>query len=629
MKFFLSVLLVVFAFAKEGEYLFKDSEININSMSLNSFFTKKGAPYVYTSSKCSKGQKPVCWPVIKNNEGRTLRSYGTKDSVGTIMNGRYKNIAYLLYSHTYKAGKNYKTDYYLIDNKGNTYNIPNYISALDSIITKDVNILQIAQDGVYLNGNKKVQSPFKLVQAKIGNNLEGDISIIAIDDKNEIITSNTNKFINTTAKLTAHGDRGGILSTYPVNNSLAVWSVYKYVNSYNKGLLLGKVDFNSNQSFYGWVFNSELRNVGFNPEIFVDNGIVYIATKDSSNRDKVVLSTPLNKIEEIVGITPKHILGFEEEDKFSFLVGTSASYLYWDATNEVEDEDGNSYGKVNYDISESLYTAVYLEGRAGNTQLAISYMKNKAEKKGGKTAKASKFLNAVIDFNSLFSGSSTLRILAEKGEVNGIANWDGIDIYGNPVVNKEFSTKIDRYAALVMKEKGYYWGFDYTKYEMPSLLGFSKDGDIKFVLFDPETKIQKLTIDFGYDELSYAKRYENNFNRWYIQGLIGAGVALVDMSDSYDEAEKEAKAKGYDGIENKWSFALDYGLDMGYIFQRKSKTLHGFGFSTQIGIKAKGTYYLAGTTSKNSDSSDSNKLSLDFERNDIWYGPYVTFNIVF
>ena len=629
MKKLLLICLAIFAFANDGEYVYKNSSIEYNSMDLNQFFNDEGAPDIYFARKCSKGKHPVCWPIVKNNYGKILASYGSKDSVSKIMKSRYQNIAYLLYEHSYKVGKKYKREYFLIDNNGHKYTIPPHTNfALSSIITDNAQIIQIYQNRISYDGLDILIAPTTFTQAKLTNNLKGNISAIAIDTNNEIYVTNLQKFVNTKVKLAIHGDRENILASYPVNKQEVVWSVYKYVNSYNKGLLLGDVDFKNNENVYGWLVNSEIRNIGFDPEIYVDNGIVYVATTDSTNRDNIVLKTAISDIENMKGIIPKNIIGFEDEKSIGFLVGTSFSYLYWYATNEVKAEDGVDYGDVKYDISSSMYQSIYLQGRMGDTQVALTYMKNKAEAKGAATEKASKFLNAVVDFNSFFNGSSTLRILAEKGEVNGIANWNGEDIYGVPVINRAFSTKVDRYAALVIREQGYYYGLDYTQYKMPSLLGFSKDGNTKFVLFDPKAQIHKLTIDFGYDELSYAKRYENDFNRWYIQGLIGVGFGYVSMSnDSY--ANQEAKDLGYDGIDTPITLAIDYGLDFGYIFQRKAKVLRGFGFSTQIGIKAKGTYFMAGTSSKNDNDNEDNKLNLEFERNDIWYGPYITFNLVF
>ncbi|MEA3383284.1 MAG: hypothetical protein U9Q20_01220 [Campylobacterota bacterium] len=77
------------------------------------------------------------------------------------------------------------------------------------------------------------------------------------------------------------------------------------------------------------------------------------------------------------------------------------------------------------------------------------------------------------------------------------------------------------------------------------------------------------------------------------------------------------------------TLAADYAMDFGYIWQQKSKTLKGLGYSTQIGYKLRGTYYGSGSSSDSESDSDSNDLTLEFSRNDMWHGPYVSFNIIF
>jgi hypothetical protein len=637
----LLTILGVVSFASEKpnttEYSF--SKFDANYSSKDSFFSSNGVPDIYISTECSgKGKNRKCWPVIIGG-GKTLKSYGQKDSVSMVAKGRYKDIAYLYYSHSYSRGKKTYTDYYFIDHTAKSYpkkGVKN--GSLARNITRDAKVLDVTKYGIFLNGAKIVSSHSKLAYAKITNNLKGDQAIIAIDTKSKIYISDTKAFIDTKAKLASRGDRMGVLSVYPKDSSNIVYTVYKYVNSYNKGLIFGKINTKTDSTISGWLFNSEVRNVGFDPDIYTDGDKIYISATDSSNSKTIsTILTDDKTLQKIVGVVPPHTVGFEEEKHLSFLVGTSVSYMFWNASNKVEDEDQNSYGEVEYDISDSIYKSIYFQGKLGNTQLAVSHLKNEAESKGGATKKASEFINAVFDIDSFFDPSSSLRIVYEVGEINGLATW--LKSSGDPVVqngitfkNLPVSTKMERYSFFTMKDRGLYHGLDYTKYIMPSLLGFGKDGSIKFTIFDTKAKIQKLTYNIGYDELSYAKRYENNFSRLYLQGMFGLGVGHIKMSDGGDYADKLAISKGYDGTDEPITLVADYALDVGYIWQRKSKTLRGLGISTQVGYKLRGSYFSAGTTSEatgDEQSDDSNTLSLEFERHDIWHGAYASVNIVF
>jgi len=616
----------------EGEYQF--AKFKQGYKSLNSHYDSQGVPNVKTSKRCTKGKNSYCWPVIQNEKGKVLVSYGRNDSVGIVSSARYKNQAYLYYSHSYKVGKKYYTDYYFIDQNGKKYDKPATASnSLSRKITKNRDVLDVTGNGIYLNNKIVLSSTEKLTHAKITNNLSGDQSVIAVTNEGKIYVSNTKVWKDTQLKVTKKGDRVGILSSFPSNENEIVYSIYKYINSYNKGLVAGRVNFDSNENIHGWLYNSENKNVGFDPEIYVFNNNILISAKNSSERTTLYTSIGNDSnFNKIVGIKPEHTKGFEDEKNFSFLAGTALSSITWDATNKIEDENANSFGNVEYEISNSLYKTVYLQGKIGDTQLAISHLKNESEAKGGQTAKASQYTSAMLDIDGYFSPQASLRIVSEQGEVNGVATVSNISglLNGSDFSSNSFevSTKFQRFSAFVMKERGFYHGLDYSIYKMPSLLGYGKDGSIKFTILDPELKIQKLTYNIGYDELSYARRYENNFSRIYLQGLAGVGIANLSLSgDLESRAQAKAISLGYNGTGTDTTLAIDYALDMGYIWQQKSKTLKGFGYSTQLGYKLRGTSYMSGSSSKS--NSDSNKLTLEFDRDDIWHGPYVSVNIIF
>ena len=209
---------------KEGEYAY--SPFKNGSISIASYFNSQNAPSVYVSTQCSKDKKPVCWPVIRNQARKILAKYGQKDSVGTVASGRYQNIAYLYYSRTYKRGKKYYTSYYFIDQNGRNYKTPNVArKPISRNITKDAKVLDVTAMGIYLNGNSILSSTIPLTQAVIENNLNGTQSIVAITNTNEILISNTKRWINTNVLLSRKGDRKGILSVYPNNNSEIIYLV--------------------------------------------------------------------------------------------------------------------------------------------------------------------------------------------------------------------------------------------------------------------------------------------------------------------------------------------------------------------------------------------------------------------
>jgi len=273
------------------------------------------------------------------------------------------------------------------------------------------------------------------------------------------------------------------------------------------------------------------------------------------------------------------------------------------------------------------------EGRIGDVQLALSYLKNEAKKEGGLVAKSSELLNFFVDFNGIFGSSSSLRLKAEEGNVNGVATFydkgEGIQTVTADGTESEFEAKLTRFSALLMKERGMFYGLEYTDFTTPSTVGFSDSSKSIVVMgLDKAFKIDTYELVFGYDEIAYAKRYETNLNRFFFQAMGGVGAAVYKLSSDI-KSQIKAKTPGKKIKDDTFSLAADLDLNVGYIYQKRFKLLRGFGFSFLAGYKARGTY----TGSGQSDDSDSkikeNELQLEMSRYDVWHGPYANLNIVF
>jgi hypothetical protein len=596
---------------------------------INRYFNKLNIPNIYITNKCNK-KGDVCWPIIKNQDNKILKQFGSKDSISHISGGRYENIAYLYFSRTYKSGKEVYTNYYMLDNNGKKYKIPycsNSKNILDSIITKDAKCITVNKDGLNILPYKSQN----ILYAKISNNPNGDISIIAINDKNKIILSNGSSFYEIdNNQLSSRGDRKNIISSYPINSNQHIFSTYKYVNSYNKGMVYGSIDFLESSSENGWLINSENENIGWDPSIIYNQkeNKIYVTAKNSSKNILIHTSFEDNlKFKSKLQEKPKHIEGFEEEDYFHLIAGSSVSKISWIATNKIKQKNENGdtvkdFGKVDYEINDSIYISKYIEGKIGDNQIAIEHLTNNVKEEGGITQKASEYLTAVVDFNDLFAPQESLRIKIEQAHIYGSAVY--IDSSSNSSNNIPVDTEFVKINALNMMERGKYWGIEYANYVMPTLIGYSKFGDIKFAVFDKDLELKKYTLVYGKDTLSYAKRYENNFSTSFIDYRAGLGLAKVNLSDEALLTANDLKGS-YDDIEDNLTLAYELELNFGYHYQQKLKSLKGLGISTQAGYKFLYTGYISG--SNKDDDSNNNNLTLEFDRKDLWHGPYLSVNI--
>ena len=584
---------------------------------------------MYLTTKCPEHGNGDCQQVIKNDKGQVLDGFSTHAVATTIAKGRYKNKAYLLYSISYDK----HTSYHLIDQNDRDYPVPPLPQdRLDALVAQDGSVFSITPKGIYKNDSLILQAIREIEDAKLQNNPQGDIAAIARTTANDIITSNTKEWSVSRTTITHRGDKKNILSVYPKDVSSLVYALYRYVNVYNKGVILGKAEFGAKKDISGWAINSQNRNVGFDPQVYIDtDSMVHLLAQNSTEDVWLEMTIGYEDIDKLANITPKHTKGFEEEEALSFLVGSALSYIEWKAQNSVKGENDLFDATLDYKIASNTFLSYYMQGRYNDFQLALTYLQSKAEEKGGIQSEASKYLSGVLDINNLFSSTATLRIVSEKGKINAIAT---IDESGNAkdVLNYDgsvgVSNEITRYSLLVMLERGMFFGVDYTKYIMPSLLGYGKRGDVKFAVFDPKTKIEKYSIEFGYDELSYAKRYETHLSRFYIQGLGGVGLGYIDYSDDVSAViDDKTHTLGYGGVSSPLTIVLDGSVEFGYIYQERAKLFHGLGISSQIGFRARGTYYFSGSSSDNEDNDD--KLTLEYDRYDLWYGPFVSLNVIF
>jgi hypothetical protein len=602
-------------YASEDEFVV--GEVSRGETSKHSYFNARNMPNVYVGTQCREkcSGTDCCWSVIRNQNGNIIRSFSSSDNVATVANGRYEGVAYLYYAHTYGSGKNRKTKYYLVDQNHRKYNTPPGSTGMVNLITKERELVSVMSDGVYKNGTKILHSE-AIEIASISNNPQGDIAIVAVLELSDAVrVTDLSRWLNTNIVLSATGDRDGILSVYPKNSNEIFTSIYKNVNVYNKGIVGAYVDFANEKVVDGWIFNSAVRNVGFDLSMYVSKNRVFIGSEDSTNREKLVISGEEDLYKNLTQDLPKHTEGFEDESMLEFLVGGGLQQTNWYAHSKVED----TQSEVKYDIGQSIYESLYFEGRLNSTRLSVSYLQNQAKEVGGLRAKASKILNVLFDFDGLIGDSSSLRLKMTKGNVNGVATFEND--------TTEFESEIARYGVYVMKERGLFGGLEYTNYTTPSAVGFSGTSkSVQYAMMDPNFEISTYSLVFGYDEISYAKRYETDLSRFYVQGLGGIGWANYDLSSSIknDIESRSAKNINYTG-----NITFNAALEVGYIFQQRFKMAQGLGYSLTVSYKARGAYYTSGQSDDSDSSIESDELELEMTRYDIWHGPYISANIMF
>ena len=596
---------------------------------VDDYFNRLGLPDIRTDMECPR-EADYCLIYFVNHRGRIIAGpYNTKtESVDILGKASYRGKAIAFVERTYKVGDRSYTQIFLLYHDGTKRffkaGLPEgYVEVKplpngNVFVVAKTHIYELSPGGVVFS----MPLPREVEYAYIGNNPYGAVSAVAVGGNDLLFISydrKATKFVLDTNALTTRGDRLGVLSIYPETKYLSYSAVYRYVNPYNKGIVLYEVNFQKGTFIKGFLFNSEDRNVGFDPSVFSTRKEVVVSAKNSTEDTYLHFVVPKSEIADLPNAVPQHIKGFEEEKYVEFLVSAKLSLLTWNAFSEVR-KGGTTYAKVKYDLSNSLFYGTSLEGRIGNTQIAITYLQNRAERKGGLTAKTSKFLSAVVDLHGLVGKRNTLRIGYEQGKVNGIAEFSSTS--GSRSVL--FETDLKSYYGYLMMERGLYFGLEYLNYKIPSAVGFSRGGSVVFTGFDPDFTLNSLLLVLGYDHVSYAKRYETNFNSFYFAGNGGIGLGKADISSSVKDRAKALT--GASGIQTPLYIVLKAYGEVGYLYQRRAKVLKGFGFSFNLGYRL--TFMFAGAGNDGS-GSDPNKLYLEFSRYDLLHGPFVQANVIF
>lgn len=596
--------------------------------SLEEHFSRKGAPDVSVGTECP--EEGDCWPVIRNGKGSVLEAFSSEDLVKELATARYTDRSFVLIKHSFECGDDWCTEHLIYDDRGKwreiTKDLPDdplslHVTPNGGVACLNSNEFRIlSPEGTIVS---RLKAPKKLTNGRIQSNLAGDFAIIAVSESDSVWLSNGRQWQNTTLRLAQHGDRRGVLAAHPLPDGETVGAVYRYVNVFNKGIHLIRSDYGGDQGTSAPVYLAHERNVGWDPEIFLTGGSYRIAARDSTRGKRVQVDVPRNEVNEVSRPDPDHFL--PQENFVTLFAGTGFMVQNWKAQSEVS-ENEVMHTKVDYQMDKSLLWSSYFQARVRNTRLALTYLKevagDKVEGAAGETAsEAMEYLIGTIDFEGLFSKSSSLRLAFRRSKTQGLARikQDGSEEY------ESFTVRYTQTGLYQVKERGTYWGGEYTEYKLPSAVGFSDQSkDIVYSDYDPDMGFRKLSLVFGYDSQAYCKRYETDYFNWYWSGKAGFGLGKADISG---EVKQDAKTEtGKDKVNLPLFMAFDGMLETGLIWQKRYLAARGFGFQFLAGYRANGTYLGSG---QGEESEGMEDLTLELSRYDIWHGPFVRFNVIF
>ena len=596
-------------------------------LSVNEYYTNRGAPGVKLKRYCPEDGD--CRKRIVNQNGRLLKEFSSEKTVSALGRSRYWDRIYLLVRHSYERGDNSGWEVKLFDQNGDYQNVDQTwkkAEALDIFPTFKGNLAVLQPDGLHIwtTGGRlihQVEVSESLTHGRIQANLDGTLATIGVSSNNTVWLGDAESWTKTNLTLTRRGDRRGIFTAYPIPDDGTAGVVYDYENVYRKGLYMVRSEGDT-----GPVFLSSDRNVGWDPELLITDSEYLISAKDSTHERPVQVSVPRQELNDREWPNPDLEKFPEGGNNVSMFAGVGVMSRHWRAESKVK-KNGTIFTNVDYNFNRALLRKAQFQGRIGSTRYVLNYLKQlteeKIEKKAGRTASESvEYLTGMIEFENYISPSSSLRLGYRRSKTEGLAS---ITHSTKPDTSESFNVKFQEFGLYQMLERGRYYGLEYTNYQLPSAVGFSNQNqNIVYSDFDSEFGFQTLSFIAGYDPQSYAKRYETNYSGWFVSGDGGLGLGWAEISD---RIKREAKSTtGKDEISIPLFLALEATIETGYLWQRRTRFLGGLGLQTLLGYRADATWMAVG---RNDENDDVDQLVLEFDREDIWHGPFVRFNIIF
>ncbi len=594
-------------------------------------------PNLIFEQKCiTYGLLINCSFTIKSHMGSLILS-DPLQPISSFIKARYKYKAIGVAIQRYIWGSiNTAT---LVDSNGNkvTLSIPDKLKKSKTIFPlPDGNLLYVSQKNLYIvdpSGNviRIINLPVEIEHFSIGYNIDGNIAFIAIS-KNDLIVHNLEHYVVIKNAMKYYSDRKGILSAFPESRKIGYFAVYKYINEYTKGIYLYKINFLENRVMSeGFVFLSPERNVGFDPQIYKDiEGNIVIYAKDSTNNKLVFFVLNDNDTERLITKIPTE-LAYEKNLELHLSLQSG----YYNIIGKTSLPSPLTYEEdisVSYKFRNNLFYGVSFAGRLGRYQLAIGYLESKIKEKV--KDERSRVIIGLINMHEFIKPYWTVRIGYEAA--NFVGELEASEFF--PDTTKSLKAKYRSIYTHLIFERGLYMGLNYLKSIGPGIFAIAKryeSGKLKALFYlSDQANIEAFMLTFGYDSLSYTRRYETNISKFYFSGEIGLGLGAVKLPD-YDS----------NIIRSYYNYPLDkkefpiyvckVKSEIGFLLQRRLLSLKGGGFIFNIGYK--GDIYYFGDDScvfQTGSSSilhvpEEGGLASEFEKRELIHGPFLQLNIIF
>ncbi len=616
--------------SSEHRYQFKK---NRDSSSYDEYVDSLGLPKLSKRSIFGRGFYGDFYGILTEKQG-----------IKVMAVARYPEKAYTLYEADDRLYLQNEDSYYL--GRLGEKHASSFFGFNDPIaygIKKNGDLIAVYKNYYYV-GIEKYRLPTKALSAFVSRNHEGDANVAFIGDNYHLYIEKNNKFSKINIGLNDRSDLKNILSLYGTSGGDYYLAAYIYKNKINKSLTIFKLSENPAGSLVITsnviISSSSNGKIGLNPSIYLNEDTLMVSSKfndehyswelalsdlegeSSNSADSLVLASSAPSYKEL-GVAV---------DNTPDMLDINITYSRMTPNRKIEQSARafSSYeniGSVNYDLNRTPLDEYSLQGKFLGTPIVLVLSKSKtSEDKNFIEAKASEKIYGSVGLDNLFVGGETLRVEVSRENIGGVATYT--DSFST--ANYQFENIKSSIGLYRAKEQGRYWGVQFTKSKIPSVLGlYTYDEDLDIAIFDPNLAVKKLTFRAGFSEEQFSNRYLFNYSKPYYSWDFGIGGYIYQLSSQIKkQAQSHFSASMQEG--SNIGLALDAGLEVGYMFQRRSEGLKGLGFNIQISYALNSTLYLDNLSdySERHDLPDENYVAA-FRRQETWHGPKLQIGLVF
>jgi hypothetical protein len=304
----------------------------------------------------------------------------------------------------------------------------------------------------------------------------------------------------------------------------------------------------------------------------------------------------------------------------------------WSISPSTEDLDGSPPYDIRYDIGSAIQSEAVLEGRIGRTRLGLSYARSFTEELedtvitsalGDAPKLVTSQFRGLVSFDRLL-GSHDLQLQFRSSQMNVEIR----DESPNPFENRLLEGQATEVWLLAMNIYRMRYGLRYQNFStvLPVYRYEAGAGQSEYRFVGAgsgEVRMHDIGAIFGYSLLDYAAKYETRLRRFYLDGNVGAGIALAQFEQLGEDGNSDTPIQPSVFAE----------AEAGYLMYRRYAGAGQLGLYMKLGVRVFGEWRGFAGKPGDRDSGDEDfdeDSTVDaFNLVDLRYGPFLQLGTVF